>query len=1695
MQSQYRSPFSIGKRKTVYIDAADPRVQGFKANITAARLGAELVIVDSRVNTLSQAGRLSNIRLSSKTQKDGVLNPKSENFAKPGSIANLSAEWQDLNTDGATLLINFDFDFGQAENQFVDRFVYRLTKLDNSFTTIDIESKELNKTSSAQTIKFTEILNINNFAEFQVDFAKLEVASADSFGNVGDFSILTDIPEYQNTLPTPVITVTSLLRGYSVDWQTVPNQFEFISIEEVVSNASTAPTSGYEQVYLDVKSIKPAKVITPTSESRWVRARFNNKGTLFSAYSNVEKVTPQSLSADFEPPNEVTIDNVYWSGDNIVIEYTLPSTDPGVRFLVELTDPDSSVGSFYLFPTLPGNSQVGTIYKRNLETQFLDLATSYAGVFKSIDAVNNISAGVSFNVPVKTCSLTGVTPTAAVVPIPNGYTVGFVLPSGASYGEVYHKATSWGSITHPKDYYTSSYSSGGASGTNTVVVNNVYDEHGSSMSTIPTGYFITGVGIPINTFVSAVSGSNTLTLTLSTYDLSGNVIPANLTQQASGTYTLRALVYSGPGPATIPLALYGNQYVVVKYFDDWGCSSNISTEVIVEPINPAIVDNTAPSAPAVSSSSSTNNTIDLSISTTDETTKGYRLRYKKSTDTLYQTDIVAPISAFSGGTSTTSYTLKDLIPNTTYNISAAGYNQFNGVGAYSTDINVSTSTPTVSVVTNLQISALTYSLLTTWTAAPDTPTKIAKYKVELYNSSNTLLETQFTFSTNASFSGLSASTTYYVKVYAQDIYDNLGAAVTSSNLTLNAAGGTSNGSAPTISPTPTVTSLYQALEIKWTALTFSESPDLVTYEVHISTTSGFTPSSSTKSLETKGTFAIIKTLPGTSTSLTYGQTYYVKIIAKDIDGSAAASTQASAQTLQVDNGDLATDSVRANVIKSGTITATQIDADNLLVGKLFAVGAGSGDTSPIKIDASGNVTKLYSGTGIYTNSNTPFYLDTTGKLSLKDRLSFDGNATLTVRGVIEAQSGKFDGAMTIGTSPQMKIGSSVNGSLNGIYIDSNNYWYTNGNFAIGANNNRVSWDGTSLNVTGELSALRGSFAGPILMGSNGYILLGTSATITNVSGNGTTVTYTANNSFTVGQTVTITGVVPGVYNLTNATIASRTSTQFTVTNSSTGTYQYGGLAIMTNFGKRIQIDSGTISAYDAASTSPTTQIIGDSSSAYTFFTSNALIGGFTVDSTKLQAQSGSSYVGFSTSGTYSIYAGAENGGSNPEFGVTPAGLMQANNVRITGGNLDIGSGLSTTITVSGSGTSGQSTVSVGSASGIVNGMRVFGTGISSGAYVTGVSGTTITLSASNTATVPGPIRFVPESGAHITASGDFYAENGNLSGNITAKSGRIEGNLIVIPAGSIIAGPGTSNANSIILKGSDGSNDGGLAAFNSSGSALTEILTRPITFGSTPRGQDTGATSLSPLPVAINFFTSAALIGGWVVGPTTFSSRDQQFVIDSTNTTNEIRIYGSSSGTNYALKIGRPSSTFSPIIWAGPIIGGTPGTANFSVSQEGNLTALNANLQGKLTTDSSGTAMVFGKSAGGSGNDGIYIDANDYWYKDGSASFGSGNIQILSGGTVKFATGNIEFNNVGDFLSDENNYAGDPTITLNTSNKLTQGRRFIYNGTANPTSVTQPGSIAGWNGTLGTGKFYYKNVVSPTPDLKDCKVGDLIFTT
>ena len=71
------------------------------------------------------------------------------------------------------------------------------------------------------------------------------------------------------------------------------------------------------------------------------------------------------------------------------------------------------------------------------------------------------------------------------------------------------------------------------------------------------------------------------------------------------------------------------------------------------------------------------------------------------------------------------------------------------------------------------------------------------------------------------------------------------------------------------------------------------------------------------------------------------------------------------------------------------------------------------------------------------------------------------------------------------------------------------------------------------------------------------------ATVTAASASAGTITYTATNTYTVGQTVSITGLSTSAFNLTSVTIASRSSSQFTVTSAATGTAVTGASGVAT----------------------------------------------------------------------------------------------------------------------------------------------------------------------------------------------------------------------------------------------------------------------------------------------------------------------------------------------------------------------------------------------------------------------------------------------------------------------------------------------------------------------------------------------------
>jgi hypothetical protein len=605
------------------------------------------------------------------------------------------------------------------------------------------------------------------------------------------------------------------------------------------------------------------------------------------------------------------------------------------------------------------------------------------------------------------------------------------------------------------------------------------------------------------------------------------------------------------------------------------------------------------------------------------------------------------------------------------------------------------------VAGSLSFSATDSILTVSWTASTDP--YVDSYRVQITSNSDTNfaspLQTINTKSTNTAFGGLTANTTYRIRVTTR--YGGSSGALstnhTSGTATLNASGAISDGVAPTTNPALTsnmVKSLFGAFAISFPEITNS---DAVTYEVFIKPSDSTGIISNTyKVLEVSGTFAVIKTLADKTTALSYGTNYYIAIRAKDNDGVSTATPTAvgPVQTLQVANADLAADSVYANNIKAGEIDASKMITDLLFASKTINVGESTSlnrirlDGVPATVSGAAIKSRIFIGAGNYNDASTSFFADNTGRFSIGDKLRFDGT-NLTING-----SGTFTGTVTAGSgSNTVSIGNDVNSTNDGLYIGATgDYIYSDGRVRLG--NGGITYQSGVLTVTGNITAnsiasgtsisgTTGTFTGSITGASGtfgGALDVGTT-TLANITGASsvnvnsvTRVRFIAENALSANDVVTISGIAqnqtfaywagPGntnpVYNYSNnpfnlgtVTVYEAGPTYFDIQSGVTGTYTSGGVA------------AGT--AFRVTSTGIVRAAAGK-------------IGGWTVDVTKLRSASGSisldpitPQITIQGSGGYTGYnitlAAPTGITAGSTFAVTPAGYLTSTSGSIAGWNV------------------------------------------------------------------------------------------------------------------------------------------------------------------------------------------------------------------------------------------------------------------------------------------------------------------------------------------------------------------------------------------------------------------------------------------
>jgi hypothetical protein len=198
---------------------------------------------------------------------------------------------------------------------------------------------------------------------------------------------------------------------------------------------------------------------------------------------------------------------------------------------------------------------------------------------------------------------------------------------------------------------------------------------------------------------------------------------------------------------------------------------------------------------------------------------------------------------------------------------------------------------------------------------------------------------------------------WYLNNATGDIWEKVsGAWVSRGNLrgpagptgSTGAPGSATDGLAPSASPaTVQVVPGLGTLHVFWSAIT---NADPVVYDVHMSITSGFTPSSATLNQSIQGTAATIRSTSVANVPLDPATTYYIKIVARDKDGSAAPSAEVSGMPAYVTGPDIAADTITGDNIIGNTITADLL-ASTLVMSSQIVVPSLTGQR--VVIDPSG----------------------------------------------------------------------------------------------------------------------------------------------------------------------------------------------------------------------------------------------------------------------------------------------------------------------------------------------------------------------------------------------------------------------------------------------------------------------------------------------------------------------------------------------------------------------------------------------------------------------------------------------------------------------------------------------------------------------------------------------------------------------
>lgn len=489
LRPAYISSSSYAKKQTIPIDASlDPRLNSLTQNFKIARQNAEFVPIGLNksfmgfLNTLQGASSGGIGQNNPVDPKDSKTNPGGDfpgyppKGTPPLPVTNLTADYL-----GDDIVLTFDWDPNDSANQWIYKFkvkvhdsivgeyVYLLANIgyDTSFL-------NLNSTHQTLTLKSKE-LSVASENPTAIDI--VGVATTDII-NDGAYVTANITTPWQSSLSAPILgTVTNLTDSYSIvitnyatekakgvyDGVMVYENFTSISSESGIDNGQWSQA----MPPIDAATIYG---FTPDDEPRWIRARFYQKNGGYSAYSNVVKVEPISfMPVNTNPPTQFTSGSIEWSGDDIKVNFAVPTTIPSgqsspVQVKIKLVpyvngSESTSLYAYYYHIIATGETSF-TVKSLDLYGQFGSYYTQFKGYITSVSSQGVETSGsvISSGPITRANPLANIYPILGtpnsnnptglfrITPISNGYVVDFDIPAGASRLEVYEKSTAWTSV-------------------------------------------------------------------------------------------------------------------------------------------------------------------------------------------------------------------------------------------------------------------------------------------------------------------------------------------------------------------------------------------------------------------------------------------------------------------------------------------------------------------------------------------------------------------------------------------------------------------------------------------------------------------------------------------------------------------------------------------------------------------------------------------------------------------------------------------------------------------------------------------------------------------------------------------------------------------------------------------------------------------------------------------------------------------------------------------------------------------------------------------------------------------------------------------------------------------------------------------------------------------------------------------------